>query len=126
MTLDEIDKLNRFEEPDPEGEVCELLWSGKFHAWLTAIQNVHTSPLHIDKSVDHITWHDANDSTLTWNNALTDPSEESLGHGRNRSRSPPVTAFGADVTAGFLRKNDLKVMWDGKSLLLLHEYYMFV
>ena len=32
MTLDEIDKLNRFEEPDVKGEVCELLWSGKFHA----------------------------------------------------------------------------------------------
>ena len=114
MTLDEIDK------PDPKGEVCELLWSGKFHAWLTAIQNVHTSPLQIDKRVDHITWHDANDSTLAWNNAITDPSEESLGHEENR-RGAPITAFGADVTVEFLRKNELKVMvmWDGTSFLLL-------
>ena len=42
---------------------------------------------------------------------FTDPSETSRGH-RQSPRGGDATVFGADVTAAFLRKNELKVFWD--------------
>ena len=37
MTLAEIDKLNRFEEPGVDGEVSQLLWSGEGRACITFV-----------------------------------------------------------------------------------------
>ena len=41
----------------------------------------------------------------------TDPSETTRGH-RQSPRGGDATVFGADVTVEFLRKNDLKVLWN--------------
>lgn len=104
MTIAEIDKLDRFEEPGIEGGMSELLWSGKVYACLATLQ------LQLDHSIDHITQLEVSKGVLISITPLhyTDPSEISAGH-KQSQRGGDTTVFGADVTAEFLRANDLKV-----------------
>jgi hypothetical protein len=105
MTIAEIDKLNRFGEPGVEGGMSELLWSGRAYACLATLQ------LQLDHSIHQNTKLEVSKCVLISITPLhyTDPSEISAGHKQNQ-RGGDTTVFGADVTAEFLRANDLKVM----------------
>ena len=105
MTIAEIDKLNRFQEPGIEGEMSELLWSGRVYACLA------TLPSQFDHTIDHFSQLEVSKGVLSSITPVhySDPSEISAGHKRSQ-RGGDVTVFGADVTAEFLRANDLKVM----------------
>ena len=104
MTIAEIDKLDRFAEPGIEGGMSELLWSGRVYACLAILQ------LQLDDSIDQITQREVSNCVLISITPLryTDPSEISAGH-KQSQRGGDTTVFGADVTAEFLRVNDLKV-----------------